>query len=112
MGEKVKSDLENYINYERKYEGNTNNEESFMINNHGTRMTRHTHYKFFKKLLIKAELNKTISPHNLRHTIATHLLESGLEIEQVRSFLGHANLETTQIYTHVSAGKEDIKWRN
>ncbi|MFV1977270.1 MAG: tyrosine-type recombinase/integrase [Candidatus Scalindua sp.] len=46
-----------------------------------------------------------MSPHNLRHTIATHLLESGLEIEQVRSFLGHANLETTQIYTRVG-------WKN
>jgi integrase/recombinase XerD len=57
------------------------------------------------RLLVKAEINKSFSIHNLRHTIATHLLESGLEIEQVRSFLGHAELETTQIYTRVS-------WKN
>jgi site-specific recombinase XerD len=105
MSEKVKADLGNYINLERRYEIKLHHEASLMINGRGTRMTKSTYYKFFGKLLVKAEIHKSISIHNLRHTIATHLLESGLEIEQVRSFLGHAELETTQIYTRVS-------WKN
>jgi integrase/recombinase XerD len=101
MGEKVKTDLENYINHERKHEIKLHYEASLMINGRGTRMTKSTYYKFFGRLLVKSGIEKPVSIHNLRHTIATHLLESGLEIEQVRSFLGHAELETTQIYTRV-----------
>jgi integrase/recombinase XerD len=105
MSEKVKSDLGNYINLERRYEIKLHHEASLMINGRGTRMTKSTYYKFFGRLLVKSGINKPVSIHNLRHTIATHLLESGLEIEQVRSFLGHAELETTQIYTR-------IQWRS
>jgi integrase/recombinase XerD len=105
MGEKVKTDLENYINLERKYEVKLHHEASLMINGRGTGMTKTTYYRFIWLLLEKAGIDKPISIHNLRHTIATHLLESGLEIEQVRGFLGHAQLETTQIYTRVS-------WKN
>jgi integrase/recombinase XerD len=99
MSEKVKADLGNYINLERKYEIKLHHEASLMINGRGTRMTKSTYYKFFGRLLVKSGINKPVSIHNLRHTIATHLLESGLEIEQVRSFLGHAELETTQTRT-------------
>jgi integrase/recombinase XerD len=105
MSEKVKTDLGNYINLERRYEIKLHHEASLMINGRGTRMTKSTYYKFFGRLLVKSGINKPVSIHNLRHTIATHLLESGLEIEQVRSFLGHAELETTQIYTR-------IQWRS
>jgi integrase/recombinase XerD len=55
----------------------------------------------FKCLAQKAGLPKEISLHHLRHSIATHLLESGLSIEQVRDFLGHRHLESTQIYTRI-----------
>jgi integrase/recombinase XerD len=105
MSEKVKADLGSYINLERKCEIKLHREASLMINGRGTRMTKSTYYKFFGRLLVKSGINKPVSIHNLRHTIATHLLESGLEIEQVRSFLGHAELETTQIYTRV-------QWKN
>jgi integrase/recombinase XerD len=54
-----------------------------------------------KKLCKAAQINKTISLHSLRHSIATHLLEGGLSVEYVREFLGHANLDTTQRYTHI-----------
>ena len=54
-----------------------------------------------KSLLVRAEITKEITLHSLRHSIATHLLESGLSIEKVRDFLGHKNLESTQIYARL-----------
>jgi integrase/recombinase XerD len=57
--------------------------------------------KLLKTILQRTELNQEITLHHLRHSIATHLLESGLEIEKVRDFLGHGFLETTQIYAKV-----------
>jgi site-specific recombinase XerD len=50
----------------------------------------------------KAEINKEAGLHALRHSIATHLLQSGMELEQIKRFLGHASLESTQIYTHIA----------
>lgn len=55
-----------------------------------------------KRLLKTAGINKTISLHNLRHSIATHLLQSGMSLEHIAQFLGHSTLESTQIYTHLA----------
>lgn len=63
--------------------------------------------KIIKKLAIKAGINKKVTPHILRHSYATHLLESGVDIRYIQTLLGHENLNTTQIYTHVS--KEELK---
>ena len=59
-----------------------------------------------KKLAYKAQINKEITVHCLRHSIATHLLQQGVPLEYIRLFLGHSSLETTQIYTHLSAEME------
>jgi integrase/recombinase XerD len=77
----------------------------FIINKAGRRMRGETLNARVKTLVEKAGIQKEISLHNLRHSIATHLLENGMSVEYVRDFLGHKYLETTQIYTRVSKKK-------
>jgi integrase/recombinase XerD len=79
---------------------------AFIINSKGTKMQEWTYNKMLKKLLQKIKIPQKridkITIHSLRHSIATHLLENGMELEKVRDFLGHSQLETTQTYTHIS----------
>jgi integrase/recombinase XerD len=105
----VKQDLYNYFYYERSFSlsfGEGRGEASFMLHSKGGRMKKYTYNKLLKILVnrtgIESIKQKQVSIHTLRHSIATHLLEQGMNLEQVREFLGHAELETTEIYTHIS----------
>lgn len=71
-----------------------------LINEHGKQVTRQEVYTFIHELGKK--LHKAISPHTLRHTFATHLLENGADLRVVQELLGHSNVSTTQLYTHIS----------
>lgn len=83
--------------------------ESFLLNKWNTRMTGNKIYETFKKILKRTELNEDYTLHNLRHSIATHLLENGMSIEMVRDFLGHSQLGTTQVYTRINLQKLKMK---
>lgn len=106
MSKQVNQDLKNYVLYERtvslSFGEGQKGEEAFITNQIGTRTSGSSYNNILKKLLEKAGIKKEITLHCLRHSIATHLLESGLSVEYVRDFLGHKHLESTQIYTRVN----------
>ncbi len=72
-------------------------------NKFGTRLTTRSVARMLEKYIAQTGLDDRTSPHTLRHSFATHLLDNGADIRSVQELLGHANLQTTQIYTHVSA---------
>jgi integrase/recombinase XerD len=70
----------------------------------GKRLSRLVVWQVIKRMATRAKINKTLSPHTLRHSFATHLLENGADLRAVQELLGHASVVTTQLYTHVSRG--------
>lgn len=75
------------------------------LNNHGQGMTRQGFFKILKQVLKEKGLNEDISPHTLRHSFATHLLNRGADLRSIQELLGHSDISTTKIYTHVSDDK-------
>lgn len=76
-------------------------EEVLFLSRTGKRLRRENLWGIVKKYAISANIKSNISPHTLRHSFATHLLEGGADLRSVQEMLGHANISTTQIYTHV-----------
>lgn len=101
MTAKVAAALENYYLSERIQVKAHHDQEAFILNRVGQRMRGNTYNKKLKSILQRAGITRDISLHYLRHSIATHLLGSGLSIEYVRDFLGHSHLESTQVYAKV-----------
>ncbi len=75
------------------------------LNARGDQMTRQGYFKILKEAAANAKITKEISPHTIRHSYATHLLEAGVDLRLIQELLGHEDISTTQIYTHISQSK-------
>ncbi|MFI5453127.1 site-specific tyrosine recombinase XerD [Pedobacter sp. UC225_61] len=77
------------------------NEDYIFLNRSGSRLSRISVFNLIKTLAVKVGIHKSISPHTLRHSFATHLIEGGADLRAVQEMLGHASITTTEIYTHL-----------
>ena len=96
------------LSYVKKYIKEVRNKNKskdspyLFLTKYGEKMSRQYFFKVIKKYALNAGIEKEISPHTLRHCFATHLLENGAQLKMVQKMLGHENIATTQIYTHLS----------
>lgn len=93
-----------YLHYARPRLACNPKERALFLNSRGKRLTRQGFWKILNKWARKAGLKKKVSPHILRHSFATHLLRRGADLRAVQEMLGHADISTTQIYTHLDRG--------
>jgi integrase/recombinase XerC len=109
LGEPAKRALRQYLQNSRPVllRKNDQPEEHVFLNYRGTRLSGRSVERLFDKYLNQLALNRKVSPHALRHTFATHLLENGADLRVVQELLGHVDISTTQIYTHLT--KERIR---
>ena len=101
MGEEAISWLSKYIDVGRT-DFSKKNSRYLFLTNRGGNMTRQNFWHAIKKYGLTSGIEADISPHTLRHAFATHLLDNGADLRAVQMMLGHSDLSTTQIYTHVA----------
>jgi integrase/recombinase XerD len=102
MGETAVEAIRNYLGLGRSHLNRQHNSRYLFLNRSGDGLTRQGFWKMIKRRAREAGILKNISPHTLRHSFATHLLENGADLRSVQTMLGHADISTTQIYTHVT----------
>ena len=102
LGETAQECLREYITSTRPRFLKKKTSQSLFLNGSGEALTRQGFWKIIKRYALRAGIGKALSPHTLRHSFATHLLERGADLRSVQMMLGHADISTTQIYTHVT----------
>ncbi len=103
--------LKLYLEHRGMLIKNHRQEDALFLNNHGKQITRQGFFKILKQLLLDKGLNPDVSPHTLRHSFATHLLSHGADLRSIQEMLGHSDISTTKIYTHVSDEKVEADYK-
>ncbi len=93
--------IKSYVEYGRNALLKDKSSDYLFLNRNGKRMTRQGFWKNLRQYVIKSGINKTVTPHTIRHTFATHLLERGADLRTIQILLGHSDISSTQIYTHI-----------
>ena len=102
FGKPCKDKLDNYLDNSRNNLLKNKKSEYLYINHLGNKLTDRGVRSIIDEIILKSSLNQKISPHTLRHTFATHMLNEGADLKTVQELLGHKNISTTGIYTHIS----------
>jgi len=95
--------LEDYLSESRPFMVRNKDEQALFVNRRGERLTRQGFWLILKGYARAANLSKDITPHTLRHSFATNMLRGGMPLRNVQEMLGHANISTTQVYTHLTS---------
>lgn len=107
LGRKAISSINRYLEFSRPHFLKKKTSEQLFISRSGAKLSRQSVWKLIKRYAKEAKIKKPIKVHTLRHSFATHLLERGADLRSVQEMLGHSNISTTQIYTHID--KERLK---
>jgi integrase/recombinase XerD len=102
MGRRATEAIRIYISRGRPYLGRLQRGDILFLNHRGQGITRQAVFQLVREHARAAGIPHTVTPHTLRHSFATHLIEGGCDLRSVQEMLGHASIETTQVYTHVS----------
>lgn len=105
IGSLAQQTLMHYLSFGREQFVRDHDAQALFLNHHGEPMSRQGFWKILKKYSRSAGILSEITPHTLRHSFATHLLERGADLRAVQEMLGHADISTTQIYTHVTRSR-------
>lgn len=113
LGDEALNWLQTYLNDARPQLLQQRRSPAVFVTRRGTAMTRYAFWHLIKRYVDRAGINKPLSPHVLRHAFATHLLNHGADLRTLQMLLGHSDLSTTQIYTHVARARlQDIHARH
>jgi integrase/recombinase XerD len=105
MGEYASDALKAYLQHGRPPLIRVRAPSEVFLNHRGRKLTRQGFWKLIKQYAVLAGIRQNLTPHMLRHSFATHLLENGADLRTVQALLGHVDISTTQIYTHVARAR-------